>query len=154
MNMPAYDSTPDSLAHIRRVQELLADMQARLAWRAIEHDRSKLEEPEKSMFDEVTLALRGLTYGSDEYKAQLAAMGPALAHHYAHNSHHPEHYPDGVAGMTLLDLVEMLCDWKAAGERHSAGGGILKSLEINRERFNISDQPYSILLNTVREMGW
>ena len=32
--MEPYDSTPDTLAHIRRVQELLADMQHRLATRA------------------------------------------------------------------------------------------------------------------------
>lgn len=148
-----YDSTPDTLQHIRRVQALLADMQARLARRAIAHDQSKLEEPEKPVFDAVTGALRTMTYGSEEYAAQLTAMGPALAHHYACNSHHPEHYDDGVAGMTLLDLVEMLCDWKAATERH-ADGSLERSIQINRERFALSDQLAAILENTRLEMRW
>jgi hypothetical protein len=178
-----YDSTQETLAHIRRVQSLLADVQANLTKRAIAHDTSKLEEPEKSGFDKVTGALRGLTYGSDEYKAQLRELQPILRHHYAHNSHHPEHFGalecdlcftkvpldhDGqcpqcrnggftqtndVGAMTLLDVIEMLCDWKAAGERH-ADGSITKSLEINKKRFGISDQLASILDNTRKELGW
>lgn len=148
-----YDSTADTLAHIKRVNWLLMQLVASLQWRALRHDQSKLEAPEKPLFDEYTPKLRALTYGSDEYKAALKDMGVALQHHYAHNSHHPEHYPDGVAGMSLLDLVEMLADWKAATERH-ADGDLTKSLTINRERFEISDQLARILENTVREMGW
>ncbi len=59
----------------------------------------------------------------------------------------------GINGMSLLDLIEMLCDWKAAGERH-ADGSMERSLTINRERFKISPQLQSILENTAREMGW
>ena len=80
-------------------------------------------------------------------------MGEALKHHYAANSHHPEHYENGIDGMTLIDVLEMLCDWKAATERH-ADGDIMRSLEVNRERFGISDQLANILANTVREWGW
>lgn len=58
-----------------------------------------------------------------------------------------------VAGMSLLDVVEMLADWKAATERHD-DGDIEKSLEINADRFNLSPQLYSILKNTIDEMGW
>ena len=54
---------------------------------------------------------------------------------------------------SLLDLVECLCDWKAASER-TAGGSLAQSLPINKERFDISDQLYAILENTVRELGW
>lgn len=60
----------------------------------------------------------------------------------------------GIDGMTLLDVLEMLIDWKAATERMKDGGDIMKSLEINRGRFSISPQLESILLNTIREMGW
>lgn len=147
----SYDSTPDTLAHIRRVQELLADVQHRLADRARVHDQSKLEPPEKDAFDRATPKLKSLTYGSPEYKASLADIREAVAHHQAHNSHHPEHYPDGIAGMSLLDLIEMVCDWKAAGERH-ADGDIRESLRINVERFGVDDQLASILWATVDEM--
>ena len=148
-----YDSTEDTLAHIRRVDELLHDMAAAVLDRVGKHDTSKLEPPEKAMYDEFTPKLRESTYGSDEYKGFLADMGAALQHHYQANRHHPEHFPDGVAGMTLIDLVEMLADWKAAGERH-ATGNMADSLAIQRKRFGLSDQLHSILTNTARECGW
>lgn len=148
-----YDSTADTLEHIDKVQGRMADAVQRLARRALAHDASKLESPEKEAFDAVTPALRGLTYGSLEYHANTARLGEALKHHYANNSHHPEHYPDGIAGMSLLDLVEMLCDWKAASERH-ADGDIARSLRINRERFGIGEQLAAILENTAVELEW
>lgn len=148
-----YDSRPDTFAHIERVGALLSTANANIAWRAANHDLSKLEEPERSAFDRLTPRLKGLTYGSDEYKASLDELGIALKHHYAKNSHHPEHYPEGIAGMSLLDLVEMLCDWKAAGERH-ADGSIAASLEKNQARFGIGTQLQAILENTARELGW
>jgi hypothetical protein len=148
-----YDSTQDTHDHISKVQEQMAEMRNRLRLRALRHDASKLAEPEKALYDILTPRLKGLTYGSDEYKANLAELKPALEHHYANNSHHPEHYPEGIAGMDLLDLVEMLCDWRAAGMRHS-DGDMTRSLEINRDRFKIDPQLYAILCNTARRIGW
>ena len=57
----------------------------------------------------------------------------------------------GVEGMTLIDLMEMLCDWKAASERH-ADGDVLKSIGMNQKRFNVSPQLQAILLNSAKEM--
>lgn len=148
-----YDSRPDTEAHIRRVQELLDEVVGNLERRASVHDYTKLREPEKALFDEWTPKLKELTYGSDEYRAALAALKPALDHHYAVWSHHPEHFENGVNGMSLLDVIEMLVDHKAAGERH-ADGDIWKSMEINRKRFGYSDQLYEILSNTIRELEW
>lgn len=148
-----YDSWQDTRNHQAAVYNRMTAIANRLTYRANIHDDSKLESPEKEIFDQVTPKLRTLTYGSDEYKAGIAELGEALAHHYANNSHHPEHYPNGVNGMTLLDVVEMFCDWKAASERH-ADGDFAKSLEINRNRFGISDQLAEIFENTRREMGW
>jgi hypothetical protein len=129
------------------------DIRQELRFRAMNHDASKLSAEEKPIFDEFTPLLRELTYGSDEYKAALAQMKPALDHHYANNSHHPEHYENGINGMSLLDVIEMLADWKAATLRH-ADGDMWKSLEINRERFQISDQLAEILENTIKELYW
>jgi hypothetical protein len=50
--------------------------------------------------------------------------------------------------MTLIDLCEMIADWKAATLRHN-DGDILKSIEINQSRFGYSDEVKQILLNTV-----
>jgi hypothetical protein len=74
-------------------------------------------------------------------------MKPALDHHYANNSHHPEHYKNGIDDMSLLDLVEMICDWKAASERHN-NGNIRKSIEVNGKRFEMSPQLIRIFENT------
>lgn len=153
-NPQSYDSRADTLAHIKRVNELLSKCSIELQKRGMVHDDSKLTEPEKSTFDVCTLKLKAMAYGSDEYKAALAELKPALDHHYAANSHHPEHFETGVDGMNLFDVVEMLMDWKAATERMANGGDIRRSLEINMDRFNLSTQLTKILENTVRDMGW
>jgi hypothetical protein len=80
-------------------------------------------------------------------------MKPALDHHYCVNRHHPEHFVDGVGGMNLIDVIEMLSDWKASSERHE-DGDLRKSLEIQRERFNLSPQVFAILRNTCVDLGW
>src|SRR5687767_11067759 len=116
-----YDSRPDTRAHIHRVDQLLAQICVELANRGREHDASKLVDPELSTFNEYTPKLKHSTYGSDEYKGFLAGMGKGLSHHYAHNRHHPEHFESGIDDMTLVDIVEMLADWKAATERHEDG---------------------------------
>lgn len=148
-----YDSRQDTEQHIENVRALLGQIALQIAYRAQEHDASKLREPEKSMYDEFTPKLRAMTYGSDEYKQSLKDMGFALENHYAENSHHPEHYRNGVDDMDLLDVVEMLADWVAATRRH-ADGSVRESLMINKERFKISDQLYKIICNTALRMDW
>lgn len=143
----------ETLKHIRRVQELLGILATDLIRRAAVHDSSKLESPEAEVFEEFTAKLKASTYGSDEYKGFLAAMKPALDHHYAANSHHPEHYPRGIKGMSLLDVIEMLADWKAATERH-ADGNLAKSIELNQQRFGYGDELKEILKNTASACGW
>jgi len=84
---------------------------------------------------------------------QRSTEHEGLAHHYAHNRHHPEHFPDGINGMTLMDLVEMLADWKAATERHD-DGSLARSLGIQQDRFGITHQLAQILTNTAEHLGW
>ncbi|MBT3209882.1 MAG: hypothetical protein HN347_16180 [Bacteroidetes bacterium] len=148
-----YNSKADTLQHIKRVNELLMTAVSELLIRAGKHDNSKFESPEKELFDEYTPKLKDCTYGSDEYKEFLKGLKVALDHHYANNSHHPEHYKNGVNGFDVFDLVEMLFDWKAATERHN-NGDIRKSIEINKERFGLSEQLCDILRNTVDRMSW
>jgi hypothetical protein len=166
-----YDSTVGTREHINKVRFYLRQTMSELDRRAAHHDASKLKSPEKEAFDVLTPRLAELTYGSDEYRASLREMKPAIQHHYAKNTHHPEHYAffgDGewteisdrevkngtsVSRMSLLDVLEMLMDWKAASERH-VDGDIHTSIEHNIERFGISDQLANILRVTAREMGW
>lgn len=142
------DSGYETMKHRCMVQKYMTMMMKELLDRANNHDQSKMENPEKPLFDEYTPKLAGMTYGSEEYQACLKAIKPALDHHYANNCHHPEHYKNGVDDMDLVDLMEMIADWKAATKRHN-DGNILKSLEKNKERFHISDQLNNILMNTV-----
>ena len=152
MTDETYDSTADTRAHIRRVGELLDRAIDNLRVRAMTHDQSKLGPAEKAAFDHATPRLASLKYNSDQYHANLDEMGPAIRHHYAHNPHHPEYYADGVAGMSLLDLIEMLCDWKAAAERHG-DEDFARALDVNRDRFAIDPQLDRILRKTARELG-
>src|SRR5687768_12270682 len=123
-----YNSYFSTLEHIQRVRELLLWSCQILTQRGQKHDLTKLENPEKELFDLYTPILRTLKFGSQEYKESLRALKPALDHHYSHNSHHPEYYPNGVNDMDLFDIIEMFMDWKAAGER-TKDGDIFKSIE-------------------------
>lgn len=148
-----YDSRPDTLFHSQRVGELMVQLVKEILDRSTCHDRSKTQPPEVGIFDEFTPKLRTTTYGSDEYKAQLAAMGEGLRHHYAANRHHPEHFGNGVNGMTLVDLVEMLADWKATTERYNPED-FSRNWEIRQAQFGLSDQLLAILRNTAHHFGW
>jgi len=149
--MKTYDSTKDTQDHIQRVGDLIMKAMNQLTRRALVHDKSKLQSPEKEMFDEYTPKLKDCTYGSPEYKEFLKGLKVALDHHYAHNSHHPEHFENGINGMTLIDVLEMFIDWTAATERH-ADGDIMRSIEINKKRFGMSDQLVEIFKNTAKDM--
>lgn len=142
-----YDSTAETLKHIKKVNNYLIDASTEILRRAKVHDNSKLEDPEKMTFDEMTPLLSSLKFGSPEYTESTKKMKPALDHHYKVNSHHPQFYQEGINGMNLFDLVEMFFDWKAAGER-TKNGDIHKSIEINAERFGLSKQLRSIFENT------
>ena len=146
-----YDSRPDTYQHIAEVRGLLFGVAMELLGRGHLHDRTKLAEPERSLFDEYTPKLRDTTYGSDEYKAHLEGMGEALTHHYVYNDHHPEHFADGIGGMDLIQLTEMLCDWTAATRRH-ADGDIRRSIEQNVERFGYGEEIKRLLMNTVARL--
>lgn len=147
--MTVAECNMETQKHIENVRKFIRFMTDKLTQRGVDHDASKLVEPEVTLFAQYTKALSNLTYGSDEYNACLESLKPALDHHYAASRHHPEHFADGVADMNLVDIVEMLCDWKASTLRTN-DGNLLKSIEVNAERFHIDGQLKQILMNTAR----
>jgi hypothetical protein len=147
------DCIRDTKEHISQVQFFMIQFSQALLQRAIVHDDSKLKSPEIEVFTEYTPMLKNTTYLSEEYKGFLKNMEEALHHHYKQNSHHPEHYSEGILGMNLLDIVEMLCDWKASSMRHE-NGDINKSIVINKERFNMDDVLTKLFQNTIKDMKW
>src|SRR5690349_5544563 len=90
----AYDSTQDTVEHIGKVQSRVQECANNLIVRAAHHDASKLEEPEKSGYDNLMKfkSSHDMVYGSPDYAEGLKILGPALDHHYQVNSHHPEHW--------------------------------------------------------------
>lgn len=150
--MEKYDSRPDTEQHIATVQGFLYIAIQELKRRQVVHDKSKLESPEKEMFDEWTPKLKESTYGSVEYNNFLKELKVGLDHHYANNDHHPEFYTNGIKGMNLISLLEMIIDWLAATKRH-ADGNIIRSIEINQKRFGYGDELKEIFLNTLPLIG-
>ena len=54
--------------------------------------------------------------------------------------------------MNLVDLLEMLCDWKSATMNHpEKPGDLSKSIQILGERYNISPQLAKVLYNTAHD---
>jgi len=146
------DQERDTLEHITKVAQYLGLCAIRLLERAEDHDASKWEEPELSGYAGLTEALKGLEYGTPEHRAAFASFKPIVQHHYENNSHHPEHWPGGVNDMSLLDVLEMFADWKAANERGNAD--FARAIEVSVNRFDIDDQLAAILENTAMELGW
>ena len=135
--------------HIEAVRKYIRFMIDKIDMRGVKHDASKLESPEVEVFAEYTPKLNSTTFGSEEYYANLEGMKSALDHHYAFNRHHPEHFANGINDMTIVDILEMFCDWKASTLRHN-DGNLLKSIETNAERFKMDGQLKQILINTAR----
>jgi hypothetical protein len=176
-----YDSRGDTVTHIQTVRRYVRRIIEDLDARAAHHDASKLKDPEKEAWDRGTPELSKVKYGTQEYRDSFTRLRltEAVNHHYRKNDHHPEFHAswtrnddaDGhppywvydneqvasgacIARMDLAQLTEMLCDWKAAGERMQDGGNIYKSIDHNVERFGLTEQLADILRNTARSMGW
>jgi len=140
----------DIVAHASQVQGIMDCIVNQLRVRAKHHDLSRLSDEELPYFAQAT-KLKSLPYGSKKYNDQLAigsALRPALKHHYEHNRHHPEFHAAGIPGMNIVDIVEMLSDWLAAGMRHGPGHNIFHSINVNRMRFKIKKDLAQIMWNT------
>jgi hypothetical protein len=151
--MTQVECIQETLRHIKRVQILMQEIIDKLFQHGLKHDTSKLFDPELSMFTEFTPKLKNSVYGSEEYKTFLIEMKTALKHHYETNTHHPEYWKTGVSQMSLIDILEMLADWKAASERHK-DGSLSRSIEQNQERFGYSDEFKQLLINTSTYLNW
>ena len=109
------------MRHCLNLKQALGKVISNLQDRSDSHDYSKLEDDE---FDAVIhyQKLDGLEYGSEEYKEKMNEIRPFTAKgwdlHIKRNSHHPEHH-NNIDDMGLLDIIEMVCDWKAANATYN-----------------------------------
>lgn len=136
------------IEHRKKVKEVIDYICSELQRRAEIHDESKLEDLEAESFAMNTPHLKASEFMSDEYKLVLSNMSGAIKHHYANNRHHPEHFDNGVQGMNLIDVVEMVADWMAASKRQE-GGNALKEFSKNKKRFKINKDLSSVIMNTM-----
>lgn len=148
MNEELMTHDSETLKHVNEVRANIWTLIKELDHRAAVHDASKFEEPERSVFASNTPKLAKTEYGTPAYDELLKEVELAILHHYSKNTHHPEHWPNGVEGMDLLDVVEMLADWAAAVKRNK-NGNVHRSVMLNKDRFNITDQLAQIMINTL-----
>ena len=131
----------------------LAPIIQELVLRAVNHDDSKLKDGELPAYASAQESFETTPFGTPEYQAIKDGIMPTIKEHYKKNSHHPEHYENGIAGMDLVDLIEMLCDWKSATKNHDVGSTMKKSIEFAVKKYNISTDLASVLYNTSKRFG-
>jgi hypothetical protein len=142
-----------TLEHIRKVQILFFVVSEHMLRRALDHDASKLQEPELSGFAQLPSRKNEAEYGTETYTKMLEQAREVVSHHYKENDHHPEHFENGIEGMSLLSVLEMFIDWSVASSE-TKNGSIERSLTENVKRFGIEKQLASILWNTAWELEW
>lgn len=138
----------ETYKHIQQVSNNLNIFIRELVKRGEVHDASKLESPELEGFAVALPKLKNTEYGSQEYRELLSSIKPTIEHHQSKNRHHIEFHENGIDDMDLVDLLEMVSDWRAASNRNK-NGNVRKSLEKNASRYGITPQLEAILRNTI-----
>jgi hypothetical protein len=72
-------------------------------------------------------------------------------HHYVRNRHHPEYHCNGISDMTIIDKIEMVCDWMAAIKRYK-DGSIERSMRVNKEKFELDDCQMRLIAEIFEEL--
>ena len=143
----------DTIRHVSEVAENLAEMRHDLEKRGIAHDRSKFEAVEFDAFVETRPAFKKANFGTPEYQKCTEATEEAVNHHYANNRHHTDYHSGGFADMNLLDILEMLADWRAASRR-SPDLSFEESLPRAFERYKIPGNMQKHIVNTLKYLRW
>jgi len=148
-----FDFICDTLLHISEVQENLERIATELRQRGLAHDRTKLQELEFDAFVSTRDRFKKTNYGTPEYQVLIDEVKPAVDHHYQNNRHHTGFHETGIGDMNLIDVIEMICDWRAAARR-SPDKAFKDTLDYAYKKYNISEQFGVIILNTLKDLGW
>jgi hypothetical protein len=103
--------------------------------RGLRHDLSKFSKEEFEYVYILSTKGVGVKFGSKEYYDLVDCVLPAKEAHAARNRHHLEFYGNCIDKMSVLDRIEMMADWLAAG--HRSGTKIADSLNINTVKYKI-----------------
>ena len=159
-----YTYTKDTNDHIRRVNLNMIKVcdwyrehaknlyyEPKLKELGILHDSSKLNDQlEKEGYIKMNIELKKVEYGTEDYKKIMNKYNDIIQLHYQNNPHHPEHYSEGYNGMTILNKIEMVCDWCAVIQVKKLYDTYEKSFNFNKQRFNIPDDEFIKIMNLTK----
>ncbi|MFA5132907.1 MAG: DUF5662 family protein [Candidatus Paceibacterota bacterium] len=148
-----FEVLTDTLLHIGEVQENLEIFIGELRQRGLAHDRTKLQELEFDAFVSTRPKFKKANYGSPEYQECVDAIKPAIDHHYQLNRHHTAFHQEGINEMNLIDILEMVADWRAAARR-SPTQTFEQSLDYAFNKYKIDEQLKGIILHTLKDLNW
>lgn len=148
-----FEVLTDVLMHIYEVAENLAQIRHDLELRGMAHDRTKLDDPEFSAFVQTRPKFKKADYGSQEYQKCVEIIRPAINHHYQNNRHHTAYHANGFDDMNLIDILEMLADWKAANRRNP-NLSFVESLPIAFQKYHIPENMQKHIIATLKYLKW
>lgn len=136
------------IKHKKSVKRRLLFVIDEIKKRADHHDDSKLDYPELGWL--VAMDKEGrVPYGSDAYFEKQKRWECFFKHHYDGNTHHPDHFGlEGTHGMTIIDLVEMMCDIISYSDELESTK-VFDLVNEQAERFGLSEELADILKNTI-----
>ncbi len=152
MNME-HDFLCDTLLHMTEVSENLEALASELRKRGFAHDRTKLQELEFDGFVSTREKFKKANYGTPEYQECIDLTKPAVDHHYENNRHHTGFHKDGINNMNLIDVLEMIADWRAAARR-SQDKKLVDTLNYAFKKNKIEPQLAKVITNTLNDMKW
>ena len=148
-----FDFICDTILHVSEVAENLEAMASQLRQRGLSHDRTKFQALEFDAFVSTREQFKKANYGTQDYQDCVAAVRPAVDNHHENNRHHTDYHKNGINDMTLIDVMEMLADWKAAARR-SPDRKFEDTLEYAKNKYAIDDQLFKIIVNTLKSLAW
>lgn len=148
-----FDFLCDTMLHVTEVQENLEEIASQLRRRGFAHDRTKFQKTEFDAFVSTREKFKKANFGSKEYQECTDAVQLAVDHHYKYNRHHTGRWPNGIDDMSLIDIIEMLADWKAA-ERRSPDKQLIDTLDYAFKKYKIGGQLALIIKNTLKDLKW
>lgn len=133
------------LNHKKNVTNLINLIIIELHKRINEHDESSLNSNEVEVLTYFPEYIKKDSYLNEESLAYIREIKNALNIHFKKNSHHPEHFNNKIKDMNLIDIIEMLCDWKST---MSEDDDIISVIKRNKKIYNFSNELMYILINT------
>ena len=142
----------DYIQHTQWLMEGMSYVITNLLTRLLTHDRSKIGPDELDLYAKIVPGFKGLVYGTKEHEEHGKKLGPAWQAHCLDNRHHVEHFENGLHDMHLLDLIEMVCDWRAASLR-SGKFDYETSVKQFANKNNVSHDLVTIIHNTCKMLS-